>query len=290
MTAESKIKSVAAGVTVTLFATLIGTGILYRDNSLLTENVKAEKVRTERLEAERSSLMKEMDKLKHDLSTYTVKNGELDMAIRNAQQKLTEQEGRVAQLTKENASINQLKKENAAIRKIRQDLLAQLETMKSSQASLQSEIMELNRTIAALRKENESLYAKTTVKSSMAYNFRTEVVKRRKERLTVKASRTHHINISFDVNNPGEMPGPIYVKVQNPNAQEIPGELLITENVVMQAELLTASLEGGWITSPEYRRVSMKFDPENKLEQGIYNVMVYSGNNYLGSTQFKLAK
>lgn len=105
MTAESKIKSIAAGVTVTLFATLVGTGVLYRDNSLLSENIQAEKVRTERLEAERSALKSEMDKLSKDLSTYKVKNGELDLIFREAQQKLELQQARVAQLTKFCASF-----------------------------------------------------------------------------------------------------------------------------------------------------------------------------------------
>lgn len=290
MNVESKIKSVAAGVTVTLFATLIGTGILYRDNSLLTEDFKAEKVRTERLEAERSSLKNEIDKLKVDLSSFLEKNGSLDLALKDAQLKLSEREARVAQLTKENASLDQLKKENAAIRKIRQDLLTQLESLKHNNSNLQSEIADLNKTIAALRKENEALYAKAPIKSTMAYNFRTEVVKRRNERLTVRAKRTHHINISFDINSAAELPAKLYVKVQAPNNQEIKGELVMNESVVMQPELLTASLENGWIVAPEYRRISLSFDPNEKLEQGVYHVMVYSGNEYLGSTQFKLAK
>ncbi|AHM59068.1 hypothetical protein D770_04005 [Flammeovirgaceae bacterium 311] len=290
MTAESKIKAVAAGVTVTLFASLIGTGILYRDNSLLTEDIQAEKVRTERLEAERGSLKKEMDKLKLDLASYTSKNGELDLAIRNAQQKLAEREARVEQLTKDNASISQLKKENAAIRKIREDLVAQLENMKNSNSHMQAEIAELNRTIAALRKENEGLYARANTKATMAYNFCTEVMKRKNERLTVKAKRTHHINISFDVNNPGELPGDVYVKVSAPNSKEIPGDLVITENVVDQTNILTASIDNGWVDAQQFRRVSLSFDPKDKLQDGVYTVMVYSGNHYLGSTQFKLAK
>jgi cell division protein FtsB len=290
MTAESKIKSVAAGVTVTLFASLIGTGILYRDNALLTEDIQAEKVRTERLEAERGSLKKEMDKLKLDLASYSSKNGELDLAVRNAQQKLSEREAHVARLTKENASIAQLKKENAAIRKIREDLVAQLENMKNSNSHMQAEIAELNRTIAALRKENESLYARANNKAIMAYNFRTEVVKRKNDRLTVKAKRTHHVNISFDVNNTGELPGEVYVKVSAPNSREIPGDMQITENVLDQTNLLTASIDGGWVASQPFRRVGLSFDPKDKMEAGVYTVMVYSGNHYLGSTQFKLAK
>jgi septal ring factor EnvC (AmiA/AmiB activator) len=290
MTAESKIRTVAAGVTVTLFATLIGTGILYRDNSLLKEDFKAEKVRTESLTAERNSLKNEMESLKADLASYTLKNSELDGAIRSAQQQLSEREARIAQLNKENASIGQLKKENAAIRKIRQDLLTQLESMKHNQGQLQAEIMELNRTIAALRKENESLYARANAKTSMAYNFRTEVVRKRKDRLTVKAKRAHLVNISFDMSNPNELSGELYVKVRSPKSQDVAGDLVITENVVLYQDVLTASLENGWSAPTDYRRVSLKFDPADKLEPGIYHVMVYSGNNYLGSTQFSLAK
>lgn len=290
MTAESKIKSIAAGVTVTLFATLVGTGILYRDNSLLSENIQAEKVRTERLEAERSALKSEMDKLSNDLSTYKVKNSELDLIFREAQQKLELQQARVAQLTKEKAGLEQLKKENASIRKIRQDLVSQLEKMQADNGQLQTEITELNRTIAQLRNENSNLYARINTKSIMAYNFRTEVVKRRNERLTVKAKRTHHINISFDVNQAAALPGNFHVKLQSPANKEISGELQITANSLMQKEMLTASLEQGWLPAQEYRSISLTFDPAEKLTAGIYHLMVYAGNDYLGSTQFRLAK
>ncbi|EMR03890.1 hypothetical protein [Cesiribacter andamanensis] len=290
MIAENKIKAVAAGVTVTLFASLIGTGILYRDNSLLKEDFMAEKVRTESLTAERSSLKKELDALRTDLSTYTIKNGELDLAIRNAQQQLSEREARIAQLSKENASIAQLKKENAAIRKIRQDLVSQLEGMRSSNSQLQAEIAELNRTIAALRRENDNLYAKAHAKTSMAYNFRTEVVKKRKDKLTVRAKRAHLVKISFDMSNPSELSGELYVKVRSPKSQDVAGDLVILENSVLQQDVLTASIDGGWSAPTDYRRVSLSFDPADKLEQGVYHIMVYSGNNYLGSSQFSLAK
>lgn len=288
MTAESKVKALAAGMTVTLFATLIGTGILYRDNTLLGEDIKAEKVRTERLEAERSSLKQEMEKLRVDLNNYTATNGALNLAIQDAKLKLADKEARINQLTKEKGSLDQLKKENAAIRKIRQELVAQLETMKNSNSLMQAEITELNKTIAALRKENDLLYARANTKTTQAYNFRTEVVRGKKDRLTVKARRTHLFKVSFDVNNPGELQGDIYVKVQNPDAKEISGALTILDDTVMQPELLTASISEGWMAAKDYRRLSLSFDPTDKLAPGIYNIMVYSGNNYLGSTQVKL--
>ncbi len=290
MTAETKIKSVAAGFTGILFVSLLGTGILYRDNSLLSENINAEKARTERLEGERNALREDMDKLAQELANFKSKNGALNLVIQDAQQKLEQQQTRLAQLTKDKAGLDQLKKENAAMRKLKQDLAAQLEGIQSDKGQLQLEIAELNRTIAMLRHENNKLLAKANTKAIMAYNFRTEVVKRKKERLTVKANRTHHINISFDINHTGELPGTLYAKVKSPENKEVAGELLVIENVVTETALLTASMDKGWLTAPEYRSVTLTFDPTEKLSQGIYHIMIYSGNDYLGSTQFKLAK
>lgn len=292
MTYESKIKAVAAGVTATLFASLITIGIMYRNNSLLTEDVNAGKVRTESLSNEKNALKKEIDKLKIELASFDTQNKELENAIRNAQYKLAEKELQVNRLSKETANIPALRKEIDAIKKIKKDLIAQLEDLKKNNSQLEAEVSELNRTIAALRRENESLHAKMGEKQMMAYNFRVEPVKKRKDKLTARAKRTNKVNISFDVNSPKNLGSKIYVKIQSEKEGELEGESLLAMELAeeLEEDALYASSEPFIISTDEYSRFGVSFDPKDKLSEGIYYVKVFNGNDYLGSTQFKLRK
>ena len=292
MTYESKIKAVAAGVTVTLFASLLTIGVMTRNNSLLSEDLKAEKVRTESLAGEKSNLKKEMEKLRKELSSFDFKNKELEGAIKKAQYQLAEKESHIARLTKENGGIAALRKELDAIRKIRKDLIAELEGMKKSNTQLEAEVMELSRTIAALRRENESLQNRISEKPIMAYNFRIEAVKKRKDKLSVKARKVEKVHISFDVNSPKDLGGEVYVKLRSDKAGDLQGQTLLAyeEAVQPEDEQLWASSEASIIVPEEFKRFNVAFDPKDKMAEGVYHVMVYSGNHYLGSTQFRLRK
>lgn len=294
MTYENKIKAVAAGVTATLFASVIALTITYRSNSLLTEDLKGEKVRTESLTAEKSSLKKEIERLKMELSGFDTRNKDLERAIKEAQYKVAEREASINRLTNEKAdAARKFKKELDAIKKIREDLVAQLENMKKTNTKLEAEVNELNRTIASLRRENESLYARIAEKPMMAYNFRVEAVKKRKDRLTVKAKRINKINISFDVNNPKNLSGNVYVKVRSDKAGELEGETLMAfeESLELNDESLVASTEPFILLgADDYKRFNVAFDPKDKLAEGIYHIMVYNGNNYLGTAQFRIRK
>ena len=288
---ETKVKAVAAGVTAALFASMLTIGVMYRNNSLLTEDFKAEKVRTESLAAEKASLKGEMEKLKRELASFTTQNKELEKAIKDAQYKVVAKEAEIDRMSKENASnIQKLRKENEAVKKIRQELLAQLEGMKKNNAQLEAEVAELNKTIAALRKENESLYSRTSEKPLMAYNFRVETVKKRKDKISVKAKKINKVNISFDVNSSKKLAGDIYIKLSSDKAGDMEGETLLAYEMIEEpsSDELWASTETVLISTDEYKRYSVAFDPKEKMSGGVYYLRVYSGNNYLGSSQFKL--
>lgn len=292
MTYETKIKAVAAGVTATLFASLMTLGVIYRNNSLLTEDIKAEKIRTETLNGEKTSLNKEIDKLKKELASLNSDNKELDKAVKEAQHKLVEKEAQIAKLSKNNSVIPSLRKEIESIRKIRQELIAQLETLKNENYMMGTEISELNRTIAGLRKENQELLARTNEKPMMAYNFRVEPVKSRNDKLTVKAKRAKKIKISFDVNSPKNMTGDVYLKIRSEKDNELEGQTILAYEMAEDTddEYMMASTESLVISADEYKRFSVAFNPKEKLDAGVYYVSVFSGNNYLGSAQFKLRK
>ena len=292
MTYENKIKAVAAGLTATLFASLMTVGIMYRNNSLLSEDFKAEKVRTESLSGEKAFLKKEIEKLKLDLASLNTENKDLQNAIKSAQYKLAEKESQIAKLSKDNERIPGLKKELDNIRKIRQELVAQLESLKKENEGMGAEITELNKTIAALRKENQELYAKIGEKPMMAYNFRVEPVKKRKEKLTIKAKKTNKINISFDVNSPKNLSGDVYIKLRSEKDGELEGETLLAYELAEEVDqdLLWVSSEPVLLSTDEYKRFNVSFDPAGKLAEGVYHVKVFNGNNYLGSAQFKLRR
>jgi hypothetical protein len=165
-----------------------------------------------------------------------------------------------------------------------------LEGMKKNNAQLEAEVAELNLTIAALRKENETLYARASEKPLMAYNFRVETVKKRKDKISVKAKKIKKVNISFDVNSSKKLAGDLYIKLSTENAGDMEGETLLAFEEIEEptSDALWASTETVLISTDEYKRYTVAFDPKDKMKEGVYYLRVYSGNNYLGSSQFKL--
>lgn len=291
MKTENKIKIAAAIVTLLLFASLIGVAVLTNANKDLHSSINAEKLKSENLLSERLSLEKQIKNFRNEMKTLEGKNTELDRYLHDAQNRLGEKEASIARLTKENAGIKALRKENDEIKKMRSDLYAQLEKLQNTNADLAKQVNQLNNTIASLNKEKKELQAKLDApqQNMVATNFMIEVRKKKEEKLTVRAKKTRSIAISFELpKGSAQSLGNFYrVDLLSPTGALIGGK--INGVNVEKANNMTASLKN-LPAKNDGDKVNLTFEPEEKLVKGVHSIIIYNGNQYLGSAQVKLVK
>lgn len=291
MKTENKIKIAAAVVTLLLFASLIGVAVLTNANKNLHGSIDAERLKSENLLSERLTLEKQIKNFRNEMKTLEGKNVELDRYLTETQNRLGEKEASIARLTKENAGTKALRKENDEIKKMRNDLYAQLEKLKNSNADLAQQVNQLNSTVASLNKEKKELQAKleTPQQNMIATNFMIEVRKKKEEKLTVRAKKARSIAISFDLPKGSAQSLENFYRVDllSPTGALIGGKVNGVD--VQKANNLTASLKSVPAKN-DGDKVNLTFEPQEKLVKGVYSIVIYNGNQYLGSAQIKLVK
>ncbi len=291
MTTERKIKIAAAAATLLFLLSLVGIGFLTSANRELQSEVNTEKLNGENLLSEKLALEKQIKDFRSEMLLMEGKNRELDLYLTDTKRRLEEREANVARLTKENAGYNALKKEHESIKKMRSDLMAQMDQLKTTNNNMQKEIGQLNNTISSLEKEKKELMAKLEAPQTqmIATNFMVEVRKKKEEKLTVRAKKTRSIAVSFELpSSQAQTLGNFYrIDLLSPTGVLINGK--VKEVKVQKAAVMTASLDKQSMKEKN-DKINLTFEPEDKLVKGVYAIIIYNGNQYLGSAQVKLVK
>lgn len=299
-TKKSKVnmaKVYAAIVTVLLFASLVGVGLLFDGNLDLKTNLQQEKLVSEKLLSEKLMLDKEILALKNQISDLGKMNSELTLQADNAQKKAAAFENSISKLKKENQNLQGKKKEVDELKKLRDQLQAEVESLKLANKQLTDRNKQLQDDLNNLTAENQDLKDKLKKSALLkASNFRVEIGRKNPEKLTVKARKTHEVLVSFDLPqssmaNLGKKP--LYLVITGPNGQVLCAEGTSSKTVfidgVKQQIKPTATQEFDLGSSSQ--RVTLKYNTrEDDLSAGVYKVEVYTDDMYLGNNQFKLMK
>ncbi len=277
-----------------LVALLIGTSALYIRNGRLKEAVNHEKLQSEKLLSEKLLLTKQIDQFRGEIATLKGKNQEADRRLEKAGRDLTQLETRLQQLDKEAAGARQAKQQLAALKKLRETLAAELKSVKAYNGQLEDKNATLTRDLSRLTAENGTLLAQNKALADQVKtlsftgsNFKIEVLKRNNDKLTVKARRTEKISIGFEVAAGTALdPQLIHVDLLSPDGSLQEGK---SEVNVEGGSPLSASTGPG-ATAADSRKVSITYDPKEKLKKGTYTAIVFHGNTLLGKAQFRLMK
>jgi len=124
-----------------------------------------------------------------------------------------------------------------------------------------------------------------------ATSFQIQVADR-KEKLTTKAKQARAIKINFDLANiPTELQKEHEIYLVVTDNEGIPVKKIAstpmdvpTANGALKVEV--AGVET--IALNEHQKISMAFQPTDKMDAGLYNVALWSNAGYLGSTAFSL--
>jgi hypothetical protein len=237
----------------------------------------------EALIVELEERVKEVDRLKYTVSQARQKLTKSEKANEEITQKLVQLEELKVSLEEE---IDQLLEQNDILITANQEIRDEIEESKMT-------IHDLNDRLIRVTKQNDALVSRLkeiAPAGFVADNF-SVLAQKRNDKLTIKSRQTDEIKVGFDINNvPVEyrLKEKIYLVITefdgNP-VEQIPSQSVKINSAtpihVSAADIADVELK-------DQQRLEMVFAPEDRLDSGMYNVLVYAGHGFLGATTFEL--
>ena len=227
--------------------------------------------------------VKDVDKLKVTVSQARDKLTKSEKANEEISQKLVQLEELKTSLEKE---IDQLFEQNEILISANQEIKAEIEESKMT-------IHDLNDRLVRVTKQNDALVSRLreiAPAGFIADNFNV-MAQKRNDKLTVKSRQADEIKVVFDIKNvPVEyrLKEKIYLVITefdgNP-VEEIPSR---TVKINSQTPINVSAADMTDLELKDQQRLEMVFSPEDRLESGMYNVLVYADHGFLGATSFEL--
>ncbi|MDO1445745.1 hypothetical protein Q0590_05760 [Rhodocytophaga aerolata] len=288
-------KVIASIIAAVMLALLMTTFITVNKNSQLKEKANQERIQSEKLLSEKLLLTKQIEDFRKEISSLKGINKETDLLLEKANRNLNEKEATINKLSKDASDAKQVKAQLADVKKIRENLLAELKKintdnteLKASNAELQGKNDELKKAYDNLLAENNTLAHQLREKSFTGTNFKIEVIKGKKDKLTVKAKKTDKIRIEFEVaaNTYPIDPTFIHVDLLSPEKTISAGE---TDVKVENQAPLSASLDKN-VSNETPQKIIIEYTPKEKMNLGSYTAIVFHKNTFLGKAQFRLMK
>jgi predicted RNase H-like nuclease (RuvC/YqgF family) len=280
-------KTIAAIVTGLLIISLAALVFTYELSENLEAGWNSEKLKSEKILAEKLSLDKEIVKLKQSIFSLQGKNTDLDKTLSAISSKLAIKESEVKKMQKENATLKEYKQQVAEIQKIRGDLEHQIATLTSSLNSSNREKDLLNKTVADLQQKNKLLSDEMKqMQLASLDDIRVEAFN--KNKLTVSAKKTKKLDVNFLIpaNHSSDK---MQFKITDPSGRLLtPMDGAISLVEAEEAPIFTAD-NTAMTYLKQTKQVKMEYAPKKKLKPGVYRIEVLNSDNvYMGSLQVRL--
>ncbi|MEQ8907223.1 hypothetical protein [Ekhidna sp.] len=281
MKTESKSKVVAIVSTALL---LIAMFVAFEKISLskdLSGQLNREKLKSEKALSEKMKLEKEINSFKAQLASYQGKNQNLDKDLAKMRAKLAEKEKALAKMSK-NTPTAVYKNESESIKKLNQELNARIAELSSENDRLSGELSKANQLIASLNNSENDRFVDNVLSTE---NYRMDPMKKKNDKLTVRAKKMGRLAVSFDALSYGSDSNYRLV-VKEQTGRELTGKVAVN---VTETPVYYASTDKSMLLKSK-KRIELKFQPEQKLKEGIYSILVYHDNDEVGSAQIRLGK
>lgn len=247
----------------------------------------------------------EKEEMENEYTTFANQYEELQVQINNdsLQIKLEREKLKTQRLLEElrqtkstnAAEIARLKKELKTVRAVMRSYIIQIDSLNQLNQALESENKKVKaqyrqaaQQITSLSEEKETLNQKVALAAQLdATNIRL-VMKNKRGKVTEKLKKATKLAISFTVaKNPTAETGEreIYVRIAKPN-----GEILTKGSGTFDYEnrKLEYSIRKYIEYTGEEQEVTVYWDVEEFLSEGIYQVYLFSDGNMIGSQGFTL--
>jgi hypothetical protein len=280
------------GLTITIVAILLLLlgGFSFIKNHSLKNQLKDSKIKTEAMVSENLSLTKTSEKLKADIKNLMDQNKSLNESIESTNQKINIKEAELSRLRGQNANASILNKKVKELEQLKSDNEKQIVALNQNIEQLNQKNKELSVLSEDLQKKNDVLVQNNQVLIAMeGNNYKTEALRGKKGKLTIKASRTKKIVVNLDV--PSEAAQNIKFKVKTPAGKEFSSatDKNLTVNIPKSSDSNQQSnsikLNGEVL---KMSKIELIFAPEKKLEKGIVSFDIFNNEQYVGSTHIRL--
>ena len=280
---------------------LIMSLMLVNSNGGLKKNLDTEKLKAERLLAEKLQLDKEVSKyneevnqFKRELDDLKGRNTELDKLLIESQRSLTDKQAQVNRLSKSNASKKTIEKELAELKKMKagfdektSSLNQQIGKLNNDNRSLEEENNSLKQKLEALGAQNKELVTDNSIlKSMVADDYLISGFKGRKDKLTLIARKTDKLTLSFDV--PEDIAASLKFNVIDPQGQKVNSDESKITSRILDTDQKNNSLPASAVKDLKMKRIEMEYNPKEKFTKGSYKIEIFNNSNYLGSCQVRL--
>jgi hypothetical protein len=279
-------KVVVVGVLCILLFLIV---FLFQGKTKFKNQLTDEKRKSEVLLSEKLTLNKAVKNYKIDIEELQGKTVGLNKLITEANHDIQNKNVEINRLKITNSSIKDLKVKNTELEKLKQQLSDELALNKKALEQAKEAYEKLNNQLAAALETNENLENDNSIlKQLFSYNYRTEALQGKKEKLTVNAKRTDKLLVYFDL--PGDINNQIHFNVVTPNGKELSSKKDLAANIKIteNGDGLTASSNQNTGGSAGTKRVEMSYKPTQKMVKGVYQFNLYNEDRFLGSTQLRL--
>jgi predicted RNase H-like nuclease (RuvC/YqgF family) len=311
--AERKCKNAATTLGVVLLvmigasAWIIGSQISKKNKAMSswhTEVSQLEEAKTSlngelvTLEGEYEAQILENTELKDDLTTRIAEVDDLEKKVRSAQ----------SQLSKSKANSEEIKMRLAQIEDLKAELEKDVSRLTGENTALTETNTILTETIISAKREvemlNEHVMHLSAVNSKLnerlaaiaPAGFTADrfaiVPQKRNDKLTSKASRADVINVSFSLSDvPADYARTHDIYLVFTDFNGTPVKQVKSSNVIVRTSdsvLNISAADAKKIKVAGDQTVKMQISPEDDLDPGMYNLVVYADNGFLGATGFQL--
>ena len=304
---------IATAVLALLLIAAIG-GIYYFSNESNIHARQTVQLKSEltTLNEETLDLEAEVSQLTHHYEIEVENNTELAAKIVDAEEKIKGLKGRVLSIKKElskakisnetmqqriaelNTSKEALFAEIAALQTNTKDLTAAKESLNVELAVTNDENTQLMAKIETLNEENAKIQTRLFTLAPAGFQatgFQIQVADR-KEKLTTKAKQARAIKVDFDLANiPTALQKEHEIYLVVTDSEGVPVKKIASTPMDVPTadgglKVAVAGIEK--IALNESQKISMAFQPTDKMDAGLYNVALWSNAGYLGSAAFSL--
>lgn len=250
------------------------------------------------LETDYETQISENTVLKEDLTTKLAEVESLQKKVRSAQSQLSQSK---AQSEEIKARLAQLEDIKIALEKdiamLTGENVALTETntiLTETIASAQREVSMLNERVTHLTDVNTKLNTRLAAIAPAGFtaDHFSIVAQQRNDKLTAKASKADLINVAFNLSDVPEdyvRNHDIYLVITD--FEGMPVSKVATKSAQIRTAdnvLQIQAADSEKVNVKGNQTMKMTIDPIEDLEPGIYNLVVYADNGFLGATGFQL--
>lgn len=250
------------------------------------------------LETQYDTKIEENEGLKMTIEERVEEINNLQSKIRRVKSQLNDSKENTAQME---ARLNQLEELKAALQNDVTNLKGENANLAAARAELSESLVAREAVIQNLEGKMVALNEKNTKIQNHLYkiapagyragNFSIDAEKRN-DKLTAKARKAKEIKVNFDLPNvPKNKQGKtelylVVTDVMGNAVKEIKTSPISVPSANENLKVEAADMQE--INLEENQSLTLSFKPEDKMNAGDYNLMVYSSHGYLGATALSL--